>query len=457
MTDTPWAPDSWRGKPAHQQPAYPDAAALARVENELATYPPLVFAQEARALQDGLARAAVGEGFLLHGGDCAENFTDFTAPRIRDTFKVLLQMAIVLTFGAAVPIVKVARMAGQYAKPRSADSETRDGVSLPSYRGDIVNGIEFTKEARTPDPQRMITAYHHSAATLNLLRAFAQGGLADLHEVGRWNMGFVESNPLRDRYQEMAERIGESLRFMEAMGINSDTAPVIRETSLYTSHEALLLNYEQALTRRDSISGNWYDCSAHFVWIGERTRGVDDAHVEFCRGIHNPIGLKVGPSMTGDALMRLIDTLDPDNSPGRLSLIARMGAGAISQVLPELVRTVRREGRAALWVCDPMHGNTVTTSTGLKTRDFAAVMRELSRFLDVHQAEGSHPGGIHLEMTGEHVTECTGGAYGLSEADLTRRYRTYCDPRLNADQVLELAFLLADSIRTLKTLRPSSR
>ncbi|MDP4528669.1 3-deoxy-7-phosphoheptulonate synthase class II [Alkalimonas delamerensis] len=443
-----WTPQSWRSFPIQQQPSYQDQALVSQIEQQLQKYPPLVFAQETRDLFSQLAQVANGEAFLLQGGDCAESFADFHAPKIRDTFKVLLQMAVVLTFAGRSPVVKVARMAGQYAKPRSSDLETIDGVSLPSYRGDIINSSEFTKEAREPDPNRLVTAYHHSAASLNLLRAFAQGGLADLHQVNRWNMSFVESNPLKERYQDISQRIQEALRFMEVCGITSQTAPSIRETQLYTSHEALLLNYEEALTRRDSLTGDWYDCSAHMVWIGERTRQLDHAHIEFFRGIHNPVGVKIGPGMDADELIRLIDALNPDNKAGRLTLITRMGADKLADKLPELVRRVQREGRKVVWSSDPMHGNTVKASNNYKTRDFEAILREIRQFFAVHQAEGSHAGGIHLEMTGEHVTECTGGAYGLSEQDLAQRYFTQCDPRLNSDQVLELAFLIADSLRT---------
>jgi 3-deoxy-7-phosphoheptulonate synthase len=447
---TTWTPQSWRAFPIQQQPHYDDQALLASVEQQLHKYPPLVFAQETRDLFSQLGQVAEGNAFLLQGGDCAESFSNFNAPKIRDTFKVLLQMAVVLTFAGSCPVVKVARMAGQYAKPRSSDLETIDGVSLPSYRGDIVNSFEFTEAARQPDPNRLMTAYHHSAATLNLLRAFAQGGLADLHQVSRWNMGFVESNPLKGRYQDIAQRIQEALRFMEICGISAQTSPSIRETTLFTSHEALLLNYEEALTRRDSLTGLWYDCSAHMVWIGERTRQLDHAHIEFFRGIHNPIGVKIGPGMDELDLIRLIDKLNPDNIPGRLTLITRMGADKLADKLPALVRRVQREGRKVVWSSDPMHGNTVKASNDYKTRDFEAILREIRNFFAVHQAEGSHAGGIHLEMTGEHVTECTGGAYGLSEHDLSQRYFTQCDPRLNADQVLELAFLIADTLRSVR-------
>ena len=445
-----WTPQSWRNFPIQQQPSYQDQELLKTVEKNLHKYPPLVFAQETRELYKQLGQVAEGQGFLLQGGDCAETFNDFNAPKIRDTFKVLLQMAVVLTFAASLPVVKVARLAGQYAKPRSSDLETIDGVSLPSYRGDIVNSFEFTDIARQPDPNRLITAYHHSAATLNLLRAFAQGGLADLHQVSKWNMGFVESNPLKERYQDVAQRVQESLRFMEVCGISAQNSPSIRETQLFTSHEALLLNYEEALTRRDSLTGDWYDCSAHMVWIGERTRQLDHAHIEFFRGIHNPVGVKIGPNIQPDDLIRLIDNLNPTNSAGRLTLITRMGADKLADKLPALVSRVKQEGRKVVWSSDPMHGNTVKASNDYKTRDFEAILAEIRNFFAIHQAEGTHAGGIHLEMTGENVTECTGGAYGLSESDLSQRYFTQCDPRLNADQVLELAFLIADTFRTAR-------
>ncbi len=443
----PWDPSSWRDFPIVQQPEYPDKDLLHTVEKELNSAPPLVFAEETRSLYKHLADVCEGKAFLLQGGDCAESFADFNAANIRDTFKTLLQMAVVLTYGGKCPVVKIARMAGQYAKPRSSDYETFDGVSLPSYRGDIVNSFEFTEAARIPDPTRLMKAYHHSAATLNLLRAFAQGGLADLHQVNRWNMSFVAANPLRYKFQQLAERIQEALEFMEVCGINSANSPTIKETELFTSHEALLLGYEEALTRRDHLSGDWYDCSAHFVWIGERTRQLDHAHIEFFRGIKNPIGVKVGPGMDPDELVRLIDALNPDNTPGRLTLITRMGADVLPEKLPALVRKVQQEGRKVIWSSDPMHGNTEKASTGYKTRSFDNILREISQFFAVHKAEGSYPGGVHLEMTGQHVTECTGGAYGLSEHDLAQRYRTQCDPRLNADQVLELGFLVADLLK----------
>lgn len=444
---TQWQPDSWRKLPIQQQPTYQDKLKLQEAEQRLAKYPPLVFAAEARELYRQLGDVAEGKGFLLQGGDCAESFDEFNAPKIRDTFKVILQMAIVLTFAGRCPVTKVARMAGQYAKPRSSDLETLDGVSLPSYRGDIINNFEFTEAAREPDPERMIEAYHRSAATLNLLRAFAQGGLADLHQVNRWNMAFVENNPLKERYQDVAQRIQDALSFMEVVGINSANNSALHETSLFTSHEALLLNYEQALTRNDTLTGKWYNCSAHMLWIGERTRQLDHAHVEFFRGIHNPIGVKIGPGMQEDELIRLIDALNPDNEAGRLTLITRMGADNLAEKLPKLLRRVKQEGRKVVWSSDPMHGNTVKASSGYKTRNFDAILREIRQFFQAHQSEGTHAGGIHLEMTGQHVTECTGGAYRISESDLAECYQTQCDPRLNADQVLELAFLVADHLR----------
>lgn len=443
-----WQPDSWRNFPILQQPTYSDLDKLESVENELKRFPPLVFAAETRELFRQLGNVSQGKGFLLQGGDCAESFSEFNAPKIRDTFRVILQMAIVLTFAGRCPVTKVSRMAGQYAKPRSTDFETIDGVTLPSYRGDIINSFEFTEESRIPDPQRMIDAYHRSAATLNLLRAFAQGGLADLHQVNRWNMAFVENNPLKERYQDMANRIQDTLSFMEVLGINSDNTPALHETSLFTSHEALLLNYEQALTRVDTLTDKWYNCSAHMLWIGERTRQLDHAHLEFFRGIHNPIGVKVGPSMDGDELIKLIDALNPDNTPGRLTLITRMGADKLEQNLPRLLRRVKEEGRHVVWSSDPMHGNTKKASSGYKTRNFDDILREIQQFFAAHDAEGTHAGGIHLEMTGQHVTECTGGAYQISESDLAECYQTQCDPRLNADQVLEMAFLVADHLRS---------
>jgi 3-deoxy-7-phosphoheptulonate synthase len=448
MTPDTWTPDSWRNRPIRQAPLYPEPARLAAVEARLRTWPPLVFAGETRRLKAALARAAEGRAFVLQGGDCAESFGDFTANIIRDTFRVLLQMAVVLTFGGGVPVVKLGRMAGQFAKPRSSETETADGQTLPSYRGDIINGPDFTPEARIPDPQRMETGYFQSAGTLNLLRAFATGGYADLHEMHRWNLGFVARSPLAERYRDLADRIDETLQFMAACGINNRNTPQIRETDFFTSHEALLLPYEQALTRVDSTSGDWYACSAHFLWIGERTRQPDGAHVEFLRGVKNPIGLKVGPGMDADELVRLIGVLNPEDAPGRLTLISRMGADAVERVLPPLLRAVKRSGRKVLWLCDPMHGNTITAATSkVKTRSFDAILAEVRRFFDVHAGEGTWPGGVHVEMTGRDVTECVGGAHRLTEADLGRSYETFCDPRLNAEQSLELAFLIAAELK----------
>ncbi len=444
---TSWTPDTWRTRPARQLPAYPDPARLAAMEAKLRGYPTLVFAGEARRLKAALAMVADGRAFVLQGGDCAESFSDFTANTIRDTFRVLLQMAVVLTFGGSVPVVKMGRMAGQYAKPRSSDTETRDGDTLPSYRGDIINGPEFTALARMPDPARMETGYFQSATTLNLLRAFASGGYADLHEVHRWNLGFVARSPLAARYNDLSSRIDETLAFMAACGVTSTTTPQIRETDFYTSHEALLLPFEQALTRIDSTSGDWYACSAHFLWVGDRTRQVDGAHVEYLRGVKNPIGLKVGPTTTGDDLLRLIDTLNPADEPGRLTLITRMGAEKVQKHLPPLLRAVRRAGRRVVWLCDPMHGNGVTTAGGVKTRSFDAILSEVRQVFDAHAAEGSWAGGVHVEMTGREVTECVGGAHRLTEADLGARYETFCDPRLNAEQSLELAFLVAEELK----------
>ena len=442
-----WTPDSWRAKPIIQVPDYPDADAVLDVEQRLNVSPPLVFAGEARNLRRRLGKVADGEAFMLLGGDCAESFAEFSADNIRDTFRVLLQMAVVLTFGAALPVVKVGRLAGQFAKPRSAPTETINGVELDSYRGDMVNGIEFSEQSRTPDPERLMKVYHQSAATLNLLRAFAQGGYADLHKVHQWNLGFVADSPAAARYQNLADRLSETLAFMEACGMNSQTSPQIRETEFYTAHEALLLNYEQALTRVDSTSGDLYGTSAHLLWIGERTRQLDGAHAEFMRGIANPIGCKVGPTMEPDELIRLIDILNPKNEPGRLTLMARMGSDAVLNQLPALVSRVRDEGRAVVWISDPMHGNTIKSSTGYKTRPFGRILDEVKSFFQVHEAEGTHAGGVHFEMTGQDVTECTGGAREITDKDLSARYHTHCDPRLNASQSLELAFLLAEMLK----------
>jgi 3-deoxy-7-phosphoheptulonate synthase len=443
---TKWSPNSWRNKPISQVPAYPDLDALAFTEKQLASYPPLVFAGEARKLKKQLAQVAEGQAFLLQGGDCAESFAEHGADNIRDFFRVFLQMAVVLTFAGTQPVVKVGRIAGQFAKPRSSDIEAKGDVSLPSYRGDIINGIDFDEKSRTPDPARQEMAYRQSAATLNLLRAFAQGGYASLENVHRWMLGFVADSPQSGRYQELANRISETMEFMRAVGITSDSNASLRETDFYTSHEALLLGYEEALTRVDSTSGDWYATSGHMIWIGDRTRQPENAHVEYCRGVKNPLGLKCGPSLTADGLIRLADMLNPENEPGRLTLIARFGADKVGEHLPRLVRAVQKEGRKVVWSCDPMHGNTVTAA-GYKTRPFDRILKEVQAFFDVHQAEGTHAGGIHVEMTGKNVTECTGGARAIRDEDLHDRYHTHCDPRLNSDQALELAFLVAELLK----------
>jgi 3-deoxy-7-phosphoheptulonate synthase len=442
-----WSPESWRSRPIRQVPEYRDKAMLESVEAKLRGFPPLVFAGEARALKARLAQVAEGRAVLLQGGDCAESFAEFSANNIRDTFKVFLQMTVVLMYAAGMPVVKVGRMAGQFAKPRSSDVETIDGVTLPAYRGDIINGIDFNTQSREPDPQRMLQVYSQSASTLNLLRAFARGGYADLHRVHGWTQGFVANSPAGERFRDIADRIAEALTFMEACGIRSDQTPQISEAELFTSHEALLLPYEQALTRVDSTTGDWYDCSAHMVWIGERTRQIDGAHIEFCRGIRNPIGMKVGPTVEGDELIRLIDLLNPENEPGRLTLISRMGHEKIAERLAPLVRRVAREGRQVVWSCDPMHGNTIKSSTGYKTRPFDRILAEVRGFMAVHRAEGTHAGGVHFEMTGQNVTECIGGAQEVTESALADRYHTHCDPRLNATQSLELAFLIAEELK----------
>ena len=442
-----WTPDSWRACEARQLPTYPDAAALHAVEAELRSYPPLVFAGEARDLTTRLADAAAGNAFLLQGGDCAESFAEFHPNTIRDTFRVLLQMAVTLTFASKMPIVKVGRMAGQFAKPRSGDFEEIDGVSLPSYRGDNVNDLEFTAEARMPNPQRMIRGYMQSASTLNLLRAFASGGYANLHQVHKWNLDFAARSPWAEQYAQLADRIGEALDFMEAIGLSPDTVPQLKGTSFFTSHEALLLGYEEAMTRQDSLTGDWYDTSAHMLWIGDRTRFAGSAHVEFLRGVGNPLGLKCGPSLEPDDLIRLLDTLNPANQPGRITLITRFGHDKVEAHLPRLIRAVKREGRHVLWSCDPMHGNTIKAAGGLKTRPFDRILTEVTGFFAVHRSENTHAGGIHLEMTGQDVTECTGGAIAISDEGLATRYQTQCDPRLNASQSLEMAFLIAEALK----------
>jgi 3-deoxy-7-phosphoheptulonate synthase len=443
----PWNPNSWRDCPIRQVPTYPDQDKLADMEARIGRYPPLVFAGEARRLKAQLALVAEGKAFVLQGGDCAESFSDFTANIIRDTFRVLLQMAVVLTFGASLPVVKLGRMAGQFAKPRSSDTETQGGVTLPSYRGDIVNGPEFTPESRIPDPARMEFGYFQSASTLNLLRAFSSGGYADLHEVHRWNLDFAKRSPLAERYQDLASRIDETLSFMAACGMTSATTRDLRETDFYISHEALLLPYEQAMARVDSTTDDWYGCSAHFLWIGDRTRQVEGAHVEFLRGLQNPLGIKVGPTQNQDDLLKLLDILNPRNEAGRITLISRMGADNVADKLPPLVRAVERSGHKVVWLSDPMHGNTISTSSKVKTRNFDSILQEVRGFFDIHAAEGTWAGGVHVEMTGQDVTECIGGAHRLSEADLGERYETFCDPRLNAEQSLELAFLVAQELK----------
>ncbi|MEP3197615.1 MAG: 3-deoxy-7-phosphoheptulonate synthase class II [Lentilitoribacter sp.] len=441
-----WNPASWRNKPILQVPEYPDQAKLADTEARLSKFPPLVFAGEARALKNNLAKVANGEAFLLQGGDCAEAFAEHEGDNIRDFFRAFLQMSVVLTYGAQSPVVKVGRIAGQFAKPRSSNIEAKDGIELPSYRGDIINGIEFNEEARIPDPERQVMAYRQSAATLNLLRAFAQGGYANLVNVHNWMLGFAKGSPQSERYLKLANRISESLEFMKAIGITPDSHPSMKETEFFTSHEALLLGYEQALTRVDSTSGENYATSGHMIWIGDRTRQPDHAHVEFCRGIKNPLGLKCGPSLDPEELIKLCDILNPENEAGRLTLIARFGHDKVGDHLPALIRAVEREGKKVVWSCDPMHGNTISMS-GYKTRPFDRILTEVETFFDVHQAEGTHAGGIHVEMTGKNVTECTGGARALSGDDLSERYHTHCDPRLNAEQALELAFLVAERMK----------
>ena len=444
-----WQPNSWRDHPIKQVPDYPDAEKLAGVEAKLAAMPPLVFAGEAQSLKRQLGEVAEGRAFLLQGGDCAESFAEFSANNIRDSFKVILQMAVVLTFGASMPVVKVGRVAGQFAKPRSSPMEAVDGIELPSYRGDMINAMPFTEKDRVPDPKRLLRVYEQSAATLNLLRAFAQGGLADLTKVHSWVTEFLSGTPQADRFQELAGRIEESLNFMRACGITPETARPLAETDFYTSHESLLLNYEEALTRRDTITDekDWYATSAHMIWIGDRTRQPDGAHVEYMRGIANPIGLKCGPSLDPDELVRLIETLNPDNVPGRLTLIARMGADKVRAGLPPLLKAVKASGAKVVWCCDPMHGNTIKASSGYKTRRVNDVMSEVQGFFDAHDEIGTYPGGVHFEMTGQNVTECVGGVVDVTEARLGDRYHTHCDPRLNGAQALELAFLIADLLK----------
>ena len=452
-----WSPESWRSKDIRQVPEYPDKALLAAAETQLRTYPPLVFAGEARQLREELAEVVAGRAFLLQGGDCAESFAEFHPDNIRDTFRLLLQMSVVLTFAASRPVVKVGRLAGQFAKPRSEPTEKQGETELPSYRGDCINGIEFSQESRTPDPDRMIRGYNQSAATLNLLRAFAQGGYADLNKIHRWTLGFLENSPIGERYRDLAGRISETLEFMRACGLTPENARQLRETNFYTSHEALLPNFEEAMTRVDSTTGHWYDTSAHMLWIGDRTRDPDEAHIEFLRGVGNPVGCKAGPSQEPSDLLRVIDALNPKNIPGKITIITRMGSDMVETRLAGLVRAVQSEGREVVWSCDPMHGNTIKSGNGFKTRPFDRVREEVARCFDVHHAEGTYLGGIHLELTGQNVTECVGGAQAITEASLADRYHTHCDPRLNADQALELAFLIAETLKDRREIDPLAR
>ncbi|WP_273213417.1 class II 3-deoxy-7-phosphoheptulonate synthase [Helicobacter rodentium] len=446
MQNVNWNPKSWRDRIALQQPVYKNLKALEEVEKELSKYPPLVFAGEARSLKAHLAKVSKGKAFLLQGGDCAESFIDFNAVRIRDLFKVILQMAVVLTYAGACPIVKVGRLAGQFAKPRSSDTETIGGVTLPSYRGDIINEMEFSAEAREANPKRILQAYHQSAATLNLIRAFAQGGLADLNQVQKWNLDFVDGAQ-SERFSDMASKITQALAFMQACGITAENTPTLHETEFFTSHEALLLNYEEALTRKDHLTGDWYDCSAHMLWIGERTRNLEGAHLEFLRGVGNPLGVKIGPNATREDILGICDILNPHNEAGRLNLIVRMGANVILDKLPKLLESVKSEKREIVWSIDPMHGNTTKASSGYKTRSFDSILNEVKAFFEIHRSVGTYAGGVHLEMTGEDVTECVGGMQAITEENLGCNYNTQCDPRLNASQAVELSFLIADVLK----------
>ena len=441
-----WSPNSWRAKKAKHIPHYKDEEELNDVLFKIAKYPPLVFAGEARMLENKLAEVSNGKAFLLQGGDCAESFSDFHPDNIRDSFKVILQMAVVLTFGAACPIVKVGRIAGQFAKPRSQDVEKIDDIELESYKGDIINGIEFNEASRNPNPQRLFQAYNQSAATLNLLRAFAQGGFANLHKIHQWNLSFVEHDKA-EKFKQMSKRIDECLAFMNACGINDKNVRQLYETDFFTSHEALLLPYEEALTRIDSTTGKWYDVSAHMLWVGDRTRQFDGAHIEFVKGIGNPIGIKIGPSINIEELLKIIDIINPDNTAGRISLICRMGADKIMTKLPNVLKSVKKEGKKVVWTCDPMHGNTIKSNSGYKTRPLTSIISEIQQFFQIHRSIGTYAGGVHLEMTGQDVTECMGGLQKITDSDLKNRYHTYCDPRLNASQSLELAFLLAEFLK----------
>ena len=447
-----WKPNSWRNYPVVQMPTYPDESKVNSVEAKLSFKPPLVFAGEVQALKKSLALAEKGNAFILQGGDCAESFSQFSANGIRDTFKVLLQMAVILTYGSSIPIIKIGRIAGQFAKPRSSDVEIIDGIELPSYRGDMINDMEFNKTARQPDPQRLIDGYEQSAATLNLIRAFAQGGMANLEKVHEWTLGFLNNTPETDKYREIANRISESLNFMKACGLTSSSVPQLRETDFFTSHEALLLNYEEALTREDTITAEkgWYATSAHLLWVGDRTRQFDHGHIEYLSGIQNPVGIKCGPSLDKDDLIRLLDKVNPNNESGKVVLICRMGSEKVNEHLPKLIKNIKTNGKNVTWCCDPMHGNTIKASNGYKTRRVAEILNEVNNFFLVHKSEGTLPGGVHFEMTGSNVTECLGGANEVKESDLGSRYHTHCDPRLNGSQSLELAFLVSDLIKSFR-------
>ena len=447
-----WNPNTWRNYPVVQMPKYINQKSLSSVEAKLSLKPPLVFAGEVQALKRSLHLVEKGDAFILQGGDCAESFTQFSANGIRDTFKVLLQMAVILTFGSSMPIIKIGRIAGQFAKPRSSDIEVLNGVELPSYRGEMINDMEFNKASREPDPHRLIEGYEQSAATLNLIRAFAQGGMADLAKVHEWTLGFLADTPETTKYQEVADRISESLNFMKACGLTSDTASQLRETEFYTSHEALLLNYEEALTREDTITSEkgWYSTSAHLLWVGDRTRQHDHGHIEFLSGIQNPVGIKCGPSLEPDDLIRLIEKINPENDTGKVVLICRMGSEKVFDHLPKLIKKIQSEGKKVIWCCDPMHGNTIKASNGYKTRKVSQILSEVDNFFNVHKTEGSYPGGVHFEMTGSNVTECLGGANEVKESDLGSRYHTHCDPRLNGSQSLELAFLISDLLKKIR-------
>ena len=447
-----WKPNSWRNYPVVQMPTYPDESKVNSVEARLSFKPPLVFAGEVQVLKKSLALAEKGNAFILQGGDCAESFSQFSANGIRDTFKVLLQMAVILTYGSSIPIIKIGRIAGQFAKPRSSDVEIIDGIELPSYRGDMINDMEFNKTARQPDPQRLIDGYEQSAATLNLIRAFAQGGMANLEKVHEWTLGFLNDTPETDKYREIANRISESLNFMKACGLTSSSVPQLRETDFFTSHEALLLNYEEALTREDTITAEkgWYATSAHLLWVGDRTRQFDHGHIEYLSGIQNPVGIKCGPSLEKDDLIRLLDKVNPNNESGKVVLICRMGSEKVNEHLPKLIKNIKANGKNVTWCCDPMHGNTIKASNGYKTRRVAEILNEVNNFFLVHKSEGTLPGGVHFEMTGSNVTECLGGANEVKESDLGSRYHTHCDPRLNGSQSLELAFLVSDLIKSFR-------